>query len=92
MIAAFKFRHGNVSLTNRFIRTKEWEEEEKAQKFLYRGVFGTQKEGGFLANALDVRLKNIANTHVVKLGKELLALWEASSPYALKPNLSLIHI
>ncbi len=86
MIAAFKFKNGNVSLTNRFIRTKEWEEEEKEQKFLYRGVFGTQKEGGVLANAFDVRLKNIANTHVVKLGQELLALWEASSPYAVNPN------
>ena len=80
MIAAFKFENGKINLTNRFVRTKEWAEEEKSQKFLYRGVFGTQKEGGVLANAFDVRLKNIANTHVIKLGDDLLALWEASSP------------
>ena len=52
MIAAFKFDNGKINLTNRFVRTKEWTEEEKSQKFLYRGVFGTQKEGGVLANAL----------------------------------------
>ena len=86
MIAAFNFENGKINLTNRFIRTKEWQEEEKSQKFLYRGVFGTQKEGGVLANAFDVRLKNIANTHVIKLGDELLALWEASSPYSLNPK------
>ena len=86
MIAAFKFDNGKINLTNRFVRTKEWTEEEKSQKFLYRGVFGTQKEGGVLANAFDVRLKNIANTHVIKLGDDLLALWEASSPYSLNPN------
>ena len=85
MIAAFKFENGKVKLTNRFVRTKEWKEEEESQKFLYRGVFGTQKEGGVLANAFDVRLKNIANTHVIKLGDNLLALWEAASPYSLNP-------
>ena len=85
MIAAFKFENGKIKLTNRFVRTKEWKEEEKSKQFLYRGVFGTQKEGGLLANAFDVRLKNIANTHVIKLGNDLLALWEASSPYSINP-------
>ena len=55
-------------------------------KFIYRGVFGTQKSGGILNNALDLKFKNIANTHVVKLGNEVLALWEAAGPHALDPN------
>jgi len=41
-------------------------------------VFGSQKPGGPVANAFDLRLKNIANTHVVRLGDQLLALWEAA--------------
>ncbi len=86
MIAAIKFKNGNVKITNKYVRTEGWIAEEKAKKFLYRGVFGTQKPGGAIANAFDIRLKNIANTHVVKLGNELLALWEASSPYALEPT------
>ena len=86
MIAAMSFENGVVRFSNRFIRTKPWLEEEKAQKFLYRGVFGTQKPGGAIANAFDIRLKNIANTNVIKFGDQLLALWEASSPHALDPK------
>lgn len=86
MVTAVCFGPDGASLTNRFVRTEGWLAEEKAGKPLYRGVFGTQKPGGPLANAFDVRLKNIANTHVVQLGDQLLALWEASSPHALDPR------
>ncbi len=86
MITAINLNEGNASITNRFVRTQAWEEETKANKFLYRGVFGTQKPGGVLSNAFDLRLKNIANTNVMILGDELLALWEAAGPYALDPK------
>ena len=85
MIASIQFTNGIATFSNRFVRTKEWEEEEKAGKFLYRGVFGTKKSGLLLANAFDLRLKNIANTNVIRLGEELLALWEAGSPHSLDP-------
>jgi all-trans-8'-apo-beta-carotenal 15,15'-oxygenase len=68
------------------VRTEGWLAEEQADRFLYRGVFGTQKPGGAAANAFDLRLKNIANTHVVRLGDQLLALWEAAEPHALDPD------
>lgn len=86
MIAALRFEGGKATLRNRFVRTEGWLAEEQAGQFLYRGVFGTQKPGGPLANALDLRLKNIANTHVVRLGDQLLALWEAAEPHALDPE------
>ncbi|MEB3185061.1 MAG: carotenoid oxygenase family protein [Cyanobacteriota bacterium] len=86
MITALRFEGGAGRLTNRFVRTEGWLAEEQAGKFVYRGVFGTQKPGGVVANAFDVRLKNIANTHVVRLGGELLALWEAAEPHALDPD------
>ncbi|WP_094559118.1 carotenoid oxygenase family protein [Synechococcus sp. 8F6] len=86
MIAAFRFDAGQAYLTNRFVRTEGWLAEEDAGKFVYRGVFGTQKPGGPLPNAFDLRLKNIANTHVVQLGDQLLALWEAAEPHALDPR------
>jgi all-trans-8'-apo-beta-carotenal 15,15'-oxygenase len=85
MITALRFTEGTVELRNRFVRTTEWLEEEKAGKYLYRGLFGSQKPGGILATAFDVRFKNVANTNVVRLGDDLLALWEAGSPYALDP-------
>ena len=86
MITAIQFGAGEAHCSNRFVRTKGWQEEEQAGRFLYRGVFGTQKPGGALANAFDLRLKNIANTHVVRLGDQLLALWEAAEPHALDPE------
>jgi len=86
MITALRFAGGKAELRNRFVRTEGWQAEQKAGRFLYRGVFGTQKPGGPVANAFDLRLKNIANTHVVRLGDQLLALWEAAEPYALDPD------
>jgi all-trans-8'-apo-beta-carotenal 15,15'-oxygenase len=86
MITAFAFADGKAVLRNRFVRTEGWLAEEQADRFLYRGVFGTQKPGGAAANAFDLRLKNIANTHVVRLGDQLLALWEAAEPHALDPD------
>ncbi|MCX5942187.1 MAG: carotenoid oxygenase family protein, partial [Cyanobacteria bacterium] len=66
MITALRFEAGSLQLSNRFVRTEGWLAEEAADKVLYRGVFGTQKPGGPIANAFDLRLKNIANTQVVR--------------------------
>ena len=86
MITAIRFDEGNVFITNKFVRTEGYLEEKKKNKFVYRGVFGTQKKGGILNNIFDLKFKNIANTHVIKLGDNLLALWEAAGPHALNPN------
>ncbi|MEB3270852.1 MAG: carotenoid oxygenase family protein [Synechococcus sp.] len=91
MISAVRFEAGAARLSNRFVRTQGWQEEEQAGRVLYRGVFGSQKPGGALANALDLRLKNIANTNVVRLGDQLLALWEAAEPHALDPATLATH-
>ncbi len=81
MIAAFTFKDGQCFFRNRFVKTKEYQEEQKAGKMLYRGVFGSQKPGGWLANIFDIRIKNVANTNIIHLGDKLLALWEAAQPY-----------
>ena len=86
MITAIRFKDGEASISNKFVRTKGYLEEEKLNKFTYRGVFGTQKKGGILNNLFDLKFKNIANTHVIKLGENLLALWEAAGPHALNPD------
>ena len=85
MITSIRFKNGEATLSNKFVRTKGWQEEEQAGKFIYRGVFGTQRPGGAITNAFDLRFKNIANTHVVRLGDQLLALWEAAGPHSLDP-------
>ncbi|MCG8350170.1 MAG: carotenoid oxygenase family protein [Chloroflexales bacterium] len=85
MVCSFMFADGKAFFRNRFVRTEGYLAEQQAGKMLYRGVFGTQKPGGPLANAFDLRLKNVANTSVLHWGDKLLALWEAAQPYRLAP-------
>ncbi|MBC6417858.1 MAG: carotenoid oxygenase family protein [Prochloron sp. SP5CPC1] len=86
MVCAISFRDGRVHFRNRFVRTEGFVQEKRKGKMLYRGVFGTQKPGGWLKNAFDLRLKNIANTNIIYWGGKLLALWEAAEPYRLDPQ------
>ena len=86
MISAFYFQNGRAYFKNRFVETEAYLKEKAADKILYRGVFGTQKPGGWLSNIFDLKLKNIANTNVIYWGNKLLALWEAAEPHALDPK------
>lgn len=86
MVSRITFTNGRAHFRNRFVETEGYLAETKAGKILYRGVFGTQKPGGWLANIFDFKIKHIANTNVIYWGKKLLALWEAAEPYLLNPQ------
>jgi all-trans-8'-apo-beta-carotenal 15,15'-oxygenase len=86
MICAIAFEGGRAHFANKFVKTPEFLAEQAAGRILYRGVFGTQKPGGWSQNILDLRFKNVANTNVIYHAKKLLALWEASRPYRLDPD------
>jgi all-trans-8'-apo-beta-carotenal 15,15'-oxygenase len=86
MVCAIAFRNGRAHFRNRYIQTEGYLAEQAAGKILYRGVFGTAKPGGWLANLFDLKLKNIANTNVIYWGGKLLALWEAAAPHRLDPK------
>jgi all-trans-8'-apo-beta-carotenal 15,15'-oxygenase len=85
MICAITFVDGRAHFANSFVKTPEFLAEQEAGRILYRGVFGTQKPGGWLQNIFDLRFKNIANTNAIYHARKLLALWEASRPYQLDP-------
>jgi all-trans-8'-apo-beta-carotenal 15,15'-oxygenase len=85
MVNAIAIAKGRAFYRNRYVQTAGYVAEQQAGKPLYRGVFGTQKPGGWLANAFDLQLKNIANTNILYWGQKLLALWEAAEPHALDP-------
>ncbi len=85
MISRISFVNGRAHFRNCFVHTEGYLAEQKAGKILYRGVFGTQKAGGWLANLFDFNIKNIANTNVIYWGGKLLALWEAAEPHRLDP-------
>lgn len=88
LIISFDFDPGSNAAfaRGRYVRTAEFVEEEKADKILYRGTFGTRKPGGLVNNAFDLRQKNLANTNVVFWGGRLHALYEAGVPYKLDPG------
>jgi all-trans-8'-apo-beta-carotenal 15,15'-oxygenase len=85
-VVSFRFNKGHIVYTGRFVETEYFVKEEKACKILFRNVFGTQRDGGMLANAFDMNLKNVANTNVIYWGGRLFALWEAGRPYELDPD------
>lgn len=86
MISAISFNNGKAHFRSAFVKTEGYLAEQKAGKILYRGVFGTQKPGGWLSNIFNLKLKNIANTNIIYWGGKLLALWEAAEPYRLDPQ------
>lgn len=86
MICKITFADGRAHFQNRYVRTPGYCEEQQKGRIAYRGVFGTEKAGGWAANAFDLRLKNVANTNVYYWGGKLMALWEASHPFRLDPR------
>ena len=84
-VAAFSISSQGVKYTGNFVKTEYFLEEEEKDEILFRNVFGTEPKGGPLKNALDLTLKNVANTNVVLWNNRLFALWEAGRPYELDP-------
>lgn len=86
MVCKITFSNGSARFQNRYVRTKGFCEEREQGRICYRGVFGTEKPGGWFANAFDFRLKNVANTQIIYWGGKLMALWEASHPHRIDPK------
>lgn len=83
MVQKFDIAHGKVSHMGKFIQTKKFKAEEKVGRFRYSTA------GTAIPDALPIRNNddlNVANTSVIPWRGELLALWEAGSPYRIDPN------
>jgi all-trans-8'-apo-beta-carotenal 15,15'-oxygenase len=100
MITAVTFDNGKAWFRNRYVETKGYLEEKEAGKVLYRGVFGTARNGGkWWSNIFDIATqKNVANTHVLFQPNEsrsthksnngkprMYALWEGGLPHEIDP-------
>jgi len=86
MISAVSIKDGKALFRNRFVSTKGYKKEAKFKKILYRGAFGTQREGGMFSNIFDIKNKNVANTNVVYWAGRLLALWEGGLPHLMEAD------
>lgn len=75
---------GSVHVRARFVRTPAFEEEERSQRLVYRGI-ATNRSDRFWQNIRASPPRNVANTTIYRWGDRLLAGWEGGSPYALDP-------
>lgn len=78
MVHAYHISEDGVSHTGRMVRTDKYMREEKAGRFL-ASAFGTKIENPAPIKGPDDF--NAANTSVLPIGGEVLALWEGGSAY-----------
>src|SRR5262245_9042097 len=82
MVQSFRFTDDGISHVGRFVHTEKYLAETKAGQFLVP-AFGTRFPDARPASGPDSL--NVANTNVLPLAGELLALWEGGSAYVLDP-------
>ena len=80
-ILAVRFAGGKASACYRYVRTAGYEEETRADRYLFPN-YGQTAAGPFWNNWLRP-VKNAANTSVLALPDKLLALWEGGWPHGL---------
>ena len=83
LVRAWRIEGDSASLAARFVDTPKRRLEERLGAIVQPG-FGTPPRSGSELGGPDDA--NAANTHVIAAGGQLLALWEAGSPFALDPE------
>ena len=81
MIQSFQFKKGKVRYRNKFVRTKKFQEEEKAGKFLYSTWTTLDKKFGSPASGITQ-----AGVTVVSRNGNLYAFDEYAPPYSIHPK------
>lgn len=83
MVHAFRLQGASLRHQARMVRTDKYAAEEQAGRFLRPG-FGSRISGSLpISRPDDI---NVGNISVLPLGDELLALWEAGSPWRIDPQ------
>jgi all-trans-8'-apo-beta-carotenal 15,15'-oxygenase len=86
MVQSFQITESGVQYRNRFVRTKKYQAEEAAGRFLYPS-WSTQAPGGFWGNFLGIgELTGQAGISVFPWQRKLYAFDECSLPYELDPE------
>lgn len=83
MLQRFTISDGKIVHQGKFINTPKFQQEQKAQKFLYSGPDTKIPSALSVVNADTI---NTANTNVIVVGDDLWALWEAGSPTRIDRN------
>lgn len=82
-VHAWRLADGEVSHRARFVQTPKWRMEEEAGRFIMPALASVPDPQAGLRGPDDM---NVANTSVLMVGDELLALWEGGSAWRLDPE------
>jgi all-trans-8'-apo-beta-carotenal 15,15'-oxygenase len=82
LVHAWQISDAGISHRARFVETPKWRSEEAAGRFLLPALGSIPPEHRGLSGPDDM---NVANTSVLMVGDELLALWEGGSAWRLDP-------
>lgn len=80
LVRAFRIQNGKASLAGRFVDTFKRRQDEKFGAMVGPGFAAMVAPGATVRSADD---SNAANTALLPIGGELLALWEQGSPIAM---------
>jgi len=83
MVQAFRFDEDGLAHTGRLVLTDKLASEIKAGKRL-RAAFGTSLPG--IESPTDNDSLNVANTNILPVAGEVLALWEGGSAFSVDPD------
>ena len=82
-LQAWDLRPDGLRHRGRFIETDKWQAEQAADRFIVPALASVPPQPGGLSGPDDM---NVANTSVLLLGDELLALWEGGSAWSVDPD------
>lgn len=83
LVRRWRIRNGRAELAARFVDTPKRRLEERLGRMVMPG-FGTAASAGAEVTSNDST--NAANTNIIHVGAEMLALWEAGSATAIDPE------
>lgn len=83
MVHAFSMRAGAVAYRNRWVRTRQWQLEDRAGRALFASSGDPR---GHDPTVAGIETDGVANTNLVRHGGRLLALEEGHAPIELDPR------
>lgn len=92
MIHALDFEEGRVRYRNRWLRTAALEAERRVGRSLYGGLTDANPPGDEVLLPGEPRMKNPANTHIIRHAGRHLALWEGGQPTAISADLDTLGL
>ncbi|MDG1418896.1 MAG: carotenoid oxygenase family protein [Maricaulis sp.] len=88
MVHRWEISDQGVTHRARFVQTNKWRMEEEAGRFLMPALGSVPPDMAGIRGPDDM---NVANTSVIRIGDELLALWEGGSAWSLDPETLATH-